>query len=170
MLPAGNASLGADRTANLRFLRCFDFFFPAWSAAVMFFSTLGDAFTGTLGTCCVGALIDCVICWLGSGDSCQDPFAADAGHTSPCVCSAGRLNILLVTSAFVAINLSVRRCNCSISSTPFSLSIALIVFAHSAIAAIILSACVIVGLVMFLWLNCTVSVSRSLRVSLTWHK
>ena len=135
----------------------------------MFVSTLGDAAVGTLGTCCVGALVDRVIRWLGSGDSWHGSFTVVAGRTSLYVCSAGRSNFL-ATSAFVVIAFSVRRYNCFISSALFSLPVALIVFAHSAIAAIILSACVIVGLVIFLWLKCAVSVSRSLRVSLTWHK
>ena len=132
----------------------------------MFFSTLGDDAIGTLGTCCVGVLIDRVTRWLGSGASYHGSVIVAAGRTSLRVCSAGRVNFL-ATSAFVAIAFLVRRCNYSISSAPFSLPIALIAFAHSAIAAIILSACVTVGLVIFLWLKCAVSVRRSLRVSLT---
>ena len=46
----------------------------------------------------------------------------------------------------------------------------LMALAQSAIAAIILSALVIVGYVIFLWLNCAVSVKRSLLVDLMWHK
>ena len=163
VFPAGTLSLGANNCdADLRFLRCFTFLLPACSMAATFFSALGDDAVGTLGTCCVGAFIERVIRWLGS-------VAAAAGLTSLCVRSNGRFN-LFATSAFVAIASSVRRCNCFISSAPFSLPIALIAFAHSAITAIILSACVIVGLVILLWLKCAVSVSRSLRVSLTWHK
>ena len=164
VFPAGPSSLCVNRNADLRFLRCFAFFLPACSMAATFFSTLGDDAVGTLGTCCVGALIDRVTRWLGSGASCPWSVAVAAGLTSLCTRSTGKFN-LLATSAFVAIASSVRRCNCSISSVPLLLPIALIAFAHSAIAAMILSACVTVGLVIFLWLTCAVSVSRSLLVS-----
>ena len=46
----------------------------------------------------------------------------------------------------------------------------LMALAQSAIAAIILSAWVIVGRVIFLWLNYAVSVKRLLLVDLMWHK
>ena len=155
MFPVGTSSLGADLTTDLRFLCCLDFFFPILFAATRFVFTLGDAAAGTLRTCCVGALMDRVICWLGSGDSCHGPVAAAVCGTSPCVCSAGSRNILSAISAFVAIALSVRRCNCFISPAPCLFPIALI------FAVIILSACAIVGLVMVLLLKCVVSVSCS---------
>ena len=48
-------------------------------------------------------------------------------------------------------------------ATPFNAA------AHTDIAFITLSACVVVGLVMFLWLNCSVYVSRSALVAFMWH-
>ena len=79
----------------------------------MFVSTLGNAVIGTLGTCFVGTLIDRVMRWLGSGDSCHGSVTVVAGCTSLRVCPAGRFNFLTI-SAFVAIALSVRGCNCFI--------------------------------------------------------
>ena len=46
----------------------------------------------------------------------------------------------------------------------------LMALAQSDIAAIILSAWVIMGRLIFLWLNCAVSVKRSLLVDLMWHR
>ena len=170
VLPAGTFLLGVNCTADLRFLRCFVFFFPVWFAAVCFVSTLRDAAAVILGTCCVGAPINWVIRWLGSRNFCPGPVADADGGTSPCVCSVGVHNILSATSPFVLIAFSVRRCNYSISFIMLSLPITLIVFAYLVIAVIILSAYMIVGVVVFLWLKCTVSMSRLLHVSLMWHE
>jgi hypothetical protein len=166
VLQAGVSLLGADLTADRSFLCCFDFFFPAWFASVRFFSTLGDSASGTLRTCCVGAPMDWVTFWFGSDESFHRFYGAVVGGTVSCACPAGCRNILSATAAFFIIALSVSRCNCFIPSTPFSLLVVLIVFAHLAISAMILSACVIVNLVMFLWLKCAVSVSCLLCVSL----
>ena len=53
---------------------------------------------------------------------------------------------------------------------PLILPAFLMALMQSAIAAIILSAWVIVGRVIFLWLNYAVSVKRLLLVDLMWHK
>ena len=53
---------------------------------------------------------------------------------------------------------------------PLLLLALLIALVQSTIYAIILSARVIVGRVILLWLNCAVSVKRSLLVDLMWHK
>ena len=58
----------------------------------MFVSTLRDAAVDNLGTCCVSALVDRVICWLGSGDTCHGSFTIAAGLTSLRICSAVRSN------------------------------------------------------------------------------
>ena len=99
VFPAGAFSLGANNCdSDLRFRRCFAFLLPARSMTGAFFSTLGDDAVGTLGTCCVGALIDRVTRWLGSGASCYGSTIVAAGRTSLRVRSAGRFNFL-ATSA-----------------------------------------------------------------------
>ena len=59
---------------------------------------------------------------------------------------------------------------CCILSEPFPVPKFLMALAQSTISAITLSACVVVGRVIFLWLDCTVSVKRSLLVALIWHQ
>ena len=53
---------------------------------------------------------------------------------------------------------------------PLIPSMFLMALAQSAIAAITLAACVVVGHVIFLWLDCTVSMNRSLLLDLMWHQ
>ena len=66
------------------------------------------------------------------------------------------------------ISFSVIRKSCFISSDPLPLPKFLMALAQSDIAAITLSLCVMVVRVSLLWLNCTVSVNRSLVVVFIW--
>ena len=59
--------------------------------------------------------------------------------------------------------------SCRISSPPFLFLKFFIALAQSDIAAITLSACLVVGRVISLWLKCMVSVKCSLLVDFMWH-
>ena len=86
---------------------------------------------------------------------------------------AGSDAVVLVVSAIDGlwwIDLSVIRKSCFILLETLPLPKFLMALAQSAIAAITLSACVMVGRVIFLWLKCTVSVNRSLLVVFMWHR
>ena len=48
VLPADVSSIGANLTADWRFLCCLAFLFPVWFVFACFFSILGDVATGTL--------------------------------------------------------------------------------------------------------------------------
>ena len=67
------------------------------------------------------------------------------------------------------IDFSASQTSCFISLDPLSLPKFLMALAQYAISAITLSACVMVGRVSFLWLQCTVSVNRSFLVVFIWH-
>ena len=77
--------------------------------------------------------------------------------------------VVVVLDVLFCIALSVVLINCRISLPPVPLPKFLIAMAQSVIAAINLSACVMVGWVRFLWLKCMVSVKRSLLVDFMWH-
>ena len=60
--------------------------------------------------------------------------------------------------------------SCRISLLQLTFPKFFIVLAQSAIAVITLSACVMVGQVIFLWLKCMVYVKRLLLVDFMWHR
>ena len=64
----------------------------------------------------------------------------------------------------------VNRKSCCISSDTLLLPKVLMALEQSDIAAITLFACVMVGRVILLWLNFTVSVYRLLLIVLIWHR
>ena len=80
------------------------------------------------------------------------------------------VGVVFVATDFVCCNArSVIWISWIISSDPLILTKFLIALVQSAISAIALSACVMVGRVRFLWLKCIVSMKRSLLVDFMWH-
>ena len=113
----------------------------------------------TLGTRCVAVVFvrDRVVLQFSSRGACHDVL-----YSSFAV--VGLNFAAMVGLRWMAC--SVNTWSCSILSFLSFDARPLVCLAQSAMASMILSACVIVGLVMFLWVNWMVSVRRSPRVSL----
>ena len=114
-------------------------------------STLGISVRGTLGICVISLATFLVI----------RLFSNVCG-----VCTIGDAWVCL--GFFTACYVSFISC-CS-SSAPSFIPMFLMVLLQSAMVAIILSAWVMLGFVMFWWLNWAVSMNISLLVVLMWHK
>ena len=78
-------------------------------------------------------------------------------------------SVVVVFYVLFCIALSVILINWRISLPPFPSPKFLIALVQSAISAITLSSCMMVGRVSFLWLKCMVSVKCSLLVDFMWH-
>ena len=128
-----------------------------------FVSTLGAACVFTLGTRCVVAAFvrDRVVLQFSSRGACH-------GVLYVALESGGLSFVAMVGLFWMACSVNARSCSISLFLS-FDVR-PLICLAQSEMAAMILSACVMVGLVMFLWVNWMVSVRRSPRVSLIWHR
>ena len=127
--------------------------------------TLGSGvviFGSQLDHCHNGGTLGSAACTLGSA-------AGTLGSVACCGTSIGSSNRrgCLISVALVA---STILCRSFASGDDLSCPVnPLMALAHSASASITLSACVMVGLVMRLCWNCTVSDNRSLLVCLMWH-
>ena len=112
---------------------------------------MGDTF-GTSRVSLVMLLVICmsvspngfIVCTLGSGGTM--PFSCSA-----LVCGAGFAGLVMSLLFLTAFSVSCR--SCCISSAPLLLLMFLIALSQSAMAAITLLAWVMVGFVIFLWLN-----------------
>ena len=124
-------------------------------------STLGTTGVNTFETNWVACVIDIV--WRGSL-LVMFSGTLETDGTDAFVVGVTAMNGLCGSA------LSVNQTSCYIPSEPFLLPKFLMDLVQSDISAITLSACVMVGRVIFLWLNCPVSVNRSLLVVFIWHR
>ena len=120
------------------------------------FSTLGTAVGGTLGSSGVSLAIFIVT-----------HLSLFYNGFNVLVCGSGFADLEMASLFLTDSSVSFR--NCCISSDPSFLPMFLIDLVQSAMEAIILSAWVMVGFVIFWWLNWAVSVKLSLLVVLMWH-
>ena len=135
------------------------------------FSTLGTDVRDTLETSGVSLVIDLVIRLEVSSNGCI-VFTLGSEWVMPSsystlVCGAGFDGVVMALLFLTAFCVSCRIF--CISYAPLLLPMFLIEMEQSAMAAIILSAWVMVGFVIFLCLNCAVLVNLSLSVVLMWQ-
>ena len=135
-------------------------------------STLGTAVRVTLVISGMSLVIFIVIRLFSFSNICAVCTLGNAWARLPCfyalLCGVGFSDLAMALLFFTASSVSFSN-YCS-SSAPSLLTMFLISFLQSAMVDITLSAWVMVGFVIFWWLNWAVLVNFSLLVVLTWHK